>query len=249
MSFRIAFELRPLADIAAWGSAETGLKLHWFGLTDGWYDVIIDDRRLFSVVGETRGIDYQVVRLWEDLINVAKYALEPLPDPIAARVADLEAWTSWVAKICDLDDHHDVVSTALSWWWDREMSASHLVGAPSIQMWCIGDELQLRWKSLVREGDPLWSSPSGHSVMKAEAFRDELLRFDRELIAAMAERVREIERSWSRSEISIDVDDLRREHGGRARWLQESFAAPRYRAPTWDEIEAALVTLESHGGE
>jgi hypothetical protein len=62
--FRIFFELRPLSDVQPWGDAESGLSLHWFGLTDGWYDVAIDEHRLYSGRGETRGIDYQVVRLW-----------------------------------------------------------------------------------------------------------------------------------------------------------------------------------------
>ena len=244
--FRIFFELRPLSDVQPWGNAETGLKLHWFGLTDGWYDVAIDGHRLYSGPSETRGIDYQVVRLWEDLIEVAPYVLESLPEPLAARLADFDAWTAWVEKTWDLDDRDDVVETALDWWFHREMSAGHLVRAPSLQMWRSGDELHLHWKSAPGEsGPPVWSSPNGRAQTKANAFRDELIKFDRELIAAMETRVSEIERSWCRTEIAIDVENLRREQADRALSLQQAFDRPRYREPDWNAVVEAVSSLES----
>lgn len=249
--FRIFFELSPLSDVQPWGNAETGLTLHWFGLTDGWYDVAIDGHRLYSGPGETRGIDYPVVRLWEDLIAVAPYALESVPEPLAARLADFDAWTAWVEKTRDLEDRDDLVSTALHWWFRRQMSASHLVGAPSLQVWRSGDELHLRWKSVpVESGPSVWSSPNGRARTNANAFREELIKFDRELIAAMQTRVSEIERHWSRPEIAIDVDDLRRDHGNRVLFLQHAFERHGYRASSWewDEVVEAVIALENRIG-
>jgi hypothetical protein len=247
--FRIFFELRPLSDIQPWGNAESGLKLHWFGLTDGWYDVAIEGRRLYSGPGETRGIDYQVVRLWEDLLEVAPYALESVPEGLASRLADFDAWTTWVEKTWDLDDRDNVVSRALDWWFHREMSAGHLVSAPSLQMWRSGDELHLHWKSVPGESNTsAWSSPNGRATVKANAFREELIKFDRELIAAMDSRVSEIERNWNRPEIAIDVEELRREHGDRALTLQHTFERRRHREPTWDEVVEAVIALENRIG-
>ena len=247
--FRIFFELRPLSDVQPWGDSETGFELHWFGLTDGWYDVSIDGHRLYSGPGETRGIDYQVVRLWEDLIEVAPYALESVPEPLASRLSDFSAWSAWVEKTWDLDDRDDVLSTATDWWFHREMSASHLVRAPSLEMWRCGDELHLHWDSTPGESaTPAWSSPNGRATMNASTFREELIRFDRELIAAMEIRVSEIERNWNRPEIAIDIENLRREHADRALSLQQALERPRYREPSWDEIVEAVVAVDKRIG-
>jgi hypothetical protein len=247
---RIFFELRPLADIEPWGDPESGLRLAWFGLTDGWYDLAIDGHRLYSSRGETRGIGYQVVRLWEDLITVVPFALESVPEPLARRLADFDAWTSWVAKAWDLDDQDDVLSRALGWWSDRELSASHLDGAPTLQLWRCGDDLRLHWQSVSRESNmPAWSSPNGHATTNADAFREELIKFDRELINAMGARVSEIERSWSRPTIAIDVEGLRCEHADRSSWLQNALQGPRHRQANWDEVVEALIALENRIGK
>jgi hypothetical protein len=247
--FRIFFELRPLSDVQPWGNAESGRRLHWFGLTDGWYDLMLDEHRLYSVRGETRGIDYQVVRLWEDLIEVAPLALESVPEPLASRLANFDAWTAWVEKTWDIDDRDDVVSTALGWWFSREMSAGHLVRAPSLQMWRCGDALHMHWKSAPRESEtPAWSSPDGKATTSADAFREELIKFDRELIAAMGARVSEIERNWNRPDIAIDVKDLRREHDDRSTLLQRAFQGPRCCKPSWDAIVEAVIALEHRMG-
>lgn len=246
---RIFFELRPLADVEPWGNPDSDLRLHWFGLTDGWYDLVIDGHHLYSIAGDTRGIDYYVVRLWEDLIAVAPYALEPLPEPLASRLADFDAWTSWVEKTWDLDDRDDVVSTALDWWFHREMSATHLVGAPTLQIWRCDDELRLSWKSRPRDSEtPAWSSPNGEAATNANAFHEELIKFDRELISAMSTRIREIERNWDRPEIAIDVEDLRRDHALRASQLQRALQGPRYGQRSWDEVVEAVIALEKRVG-
>lgn len=248
-SFRIFFELRPLAEVVPWDDPESGLRLHWFGLTDGWYDVVIDEHRLYSGVGETRGIDYQVVRLWEDLIQVAPYALESVPDALASRLADFDAWTSWVEKTWDLDDRDDVVEAALEWWFDREMSAGHLVGAPTLQMWRSDDELRLNWNSMPRDAQtPAWSSPNGRAITNANAFQEELIKFDRELISAMSRRISEIEQDWGRPEIAIDVEALRREHTDRSSWLQRALQGPRHHHRSWDEVVKAVIALEDRIG-
>ena len=248
-SLRVFFELRPLANVAPWGDPETGLRLHWFGLTDGWYDLVIGDHRLYSVVGETRGIDYQVVRLWEDLIQVAPYALESVPDVLASRLADSDAWTSWVERTWDLDDRDEVVEAALDWWFDREMSAGHLVGAPTLQLWSYGDQLRLNWKSAPRgSAAPAWSSPNGRATASPNAFREGLIRFDRELISAMSSRISEVEQNWGRPEVAIDVKALRREHTDRSSWLQRALQGPRHQKPSWDEVVKAVIALEDRIG-
>lgn len=241
----IRFELRALNDVVPWGDEQTGLRLHWFGLTDGWYDVVIGGHRLYSCVDDVRGIDYQVVRLWEDLIEVAPSALESIPESLAARLADIDAWMLWVEKVCDLDDHRDLVSVALQWWFWRGLSASHLVGAPTLHLWCYGDELRIHWRSSPRGPDgPVWSSPNGDAITSANAFRELLLKFDRDLFAAMEARVESVAKNWSRPEIEIDAEALRREQADRATWLQRALNTPRFREHGWTETIDAVIELE-----
>jgi hypothetical protein len=129
------------------------------------------------------------------------------------------------------------------------LAAGHLVRAPSLQMWRCNDELHLHWKSAQGESEtPAWSSPNGRATTNASAFREELIKFDRELIAAMESRVSEIERNWNRPEITIDVEDLRRDHADRALSLQRTFERPRYREPSWDEIVKAVIAVDKRIG-
>jgi hypothetical protein len=95
---RFRFELRPVDKITPWGGQDR--MLHWFGLTDGWYWIELDGHELLRYSDTTlrrwRGegydaarpyVDYQVVRLWEDVIQLAPAVLEPVPADLARFVA------------------------------------------------------------------------------------------------------------------------------------------------------------------
>ncbi len=224
---RIWFELRPLADIEPWGPPDRP-SLSWFGLTDGHYDLIFDDQHLFSEPGGTGGIDYQVVRLWEDLLDIAAAVLEPVPDAIASRIDD--RWLAWAATALDED--------ALRWWWRRELTSGHLVRAPRVQLWRVGDAIRIRWTVPPPEDGIAWVSQGGETTISAAAFRDELVRFDRALIAGMQSRIEEIERGWDRP-IAIDVAQLRQEQVQRATWLERRLRDP---GTNWDAVLRALAS-------
>jgi Family of unknown function (DUF5984) len=244
-TFTIAFELRPLADVAPWGTPESGLSIHWFGLTDGWYDVVIDERHLFRVEGgDARGVGYQVVRLWEDLIEVVPAVIDESPADLASRLADVDRWNAWFARAWELENVDELQDVGLAWWSRRRVSTGHLRGAPHLYLWRHGEVLHVHWRSRPLPGAPFWSSPHGNAVLTFDAFIDELVRFDRTLIEAMAARVDSIATAWDRSEIAIDVDQLRREHDDRATWLAQSM---RVRHPTmysWNEVVEAVTKLE-----
>jgi len=249
-SFRISFELRPLADVEPWGNPETGLSLSWFGLTDGWYDLVVAEHHLFrDAAGDARGIDYQVVRLWEDMIEVAPAVLEEIPAALADRVAAADRWGKWVEQAWDLDDALDLCEVALSWWDERGIDTGYLRGAPRPHFWRRGDELHVRWRSLPREPDyPYWSSPSGDAVTSVAGFKDELVRFDRALVDGMRARVDAIVKAWSRPEITIDVDELCREHEHRASWLARALTTKRPSICSWDDVLSGVAQLEDRIG-
>lgn len=52
--------MRGLDQVAPWGDPNSGLNLHWFGLTDGWYDVQVGEHHLLRLQGDNEpGVDYQ----------------------------------------------------------------------------------------------------------------------------------------------------------------------------------------------
>ena len=248
-TFKIAFELRPLADVEPWGTRESGLRLSWFGLTDGWYDVVIAGQHLFrGEGGDPRGVDYQVVRLWEDLIDVIPGAIDEIPDALATRVADVDRWNEWVARAWELENADEQLETALPWWSDRRVDTSHLRGAPHLFLWRQGQEVHVRWRSRPQPGEPRWSSPRGNATLALAAFIDELVRFDQAFIEAITKRVESIARGWSRPEIAIDVDELRREHEDRATWLARALRLKRPTTYSWDAVVNAVTKLEERVG-
>lgn len=247
----LSFELRPLEDITPWGTPESGFHLSWFGLTDGWYDVVVSEHRLFSTPdGDPRGIDYQVVRLWEDLLAVAPYALEPLPEPLAARAHQDDAWAAWERDARQATDAlSEVAELAVAWWSHRTVDSSHLRGAPVMNLWRDGDDLHVRWRSHPSGTDaPAWCSPDGDAIVSVQRFRDELVRFDHDLIAAMQARVDAVATGRLRPDIGIDVKALHREHADRATWLRCALSTRPGGLPPWDDIIAAVLETERHLG-
>lgn len=91
------FELKPIKEVMPWGEAPN-LRLHWFGLTDGIYYMNVGDKQLFRSSDEIIAywkkenpeyewnqpfVDYQVVRLYEDLLEVLADVLQPIPEQLS----------------------------------------------------------------------------------------------------------------------------------------------------------------------
>ena len=239
---RIQFELRPLDQVRP---SVDRKRLHWFELTDGWFDLTIGSHRLFESSASTRGAELYVVRPWEDLIDVAPFAFNPLPDPLVARVG-AAGWTDWVARAWEASaNDYELAERALGWWQRRQLGTSYLHGAPRLDFWRHGEELHVEWSSPpTKPGEPTWVSPGGSAVVSVGEFRDKLVELDRALIAAMGERIDAAAQSWARADVKVDIDELRRDHADRSTWLQKSLDVGSDKLPPWDEILAAIGELE-----
>src|SRR5438105_15938246 len=85
------FTLRELDQIQPWGAPEDP-NLHWFGLSDGTYWMNVGQSKLFEYTAAAQAhavpqfCDYQVVRLYEDLLEVVPYVLEPVPPQLMSFV-------------------------------------------------------------------------------------------------------------------------------------------------------------------
>jgi hypothetical protein len=108
------FQLRDLVDIAPWGYPEQPV-LHWFGLTDGWYWLQMNENDEFfrystdllthwqrndpEVSPLLPYADYYVVRLWEDILELLPTILEPLPPKFAHLLETEEQVSRWQKRV------------------------------------------------------------------------------------------------------------------------------------------------------
>lgn len=166
---RFRFALRPVEEIAPWTPGEPP---HWFALTLGWYWIEVDGHELFRFADGERYADYQVARFWEDLIQLIRCALVPLPDDLAARVADPDV---------------DIPPEAGYWWGWRNLSSGHMT-LQDIWLWRVGDTMHLRWDG--RPHAALWTAPErGEATMPVDDFIAMARAFDADFMAQMARRI------------------------------------------------------------
>lgn len=136
------FRLRPIEDVAAWGSPGN-LKLHWWGLTDGWFwmnaggtELMRYSRQLIHATPQhTRDqpyADYQVAYFHEDLLSILPRVLDPIPSDVADHIRSPESAAAlqrtaeqWAERYLwnrpALSEHatpeqHDEVNRALAFW-------------------------------------------------------------------------------------------------------------------------------------
>lgn len=261
------FKLRPLDEVTPWGDDKP--NLHWFGLTDGWCWWEAGSQELFrssqawidhwvaeypKLGKELPYVDYQVVRPWEDLLDQLPVILGPVPDDLADRIQDKEAWQNLLDKaqkwmeaqeddpsLAAWDLHH----LAFGWWLGRKWDAGYLRRPPLIWLWTQGDILHLKWDNLdvIEEGIAVWSATSGEIIMPVAAFVEEVTSFHERLMAAMAKRVDAVLSGVLRPEITVDLDWLVKEQEDRSTWLQNTLTMRRQNQ-NWEEVRAAISTIE-----
>jgi hypothetical protein len=252
------FELLPVDEIIPWGTAPD-LSLHWFGLTDGFYRLKVGDEYLLNYTNEVVGhwkqkhpdwnfgnkstwIDYQVVRLWEDVLDILPYVLEPLPQRFVAvidkGVSDLKRWE---VEIASQLQNYDAVWEATSWIGQRSLDTMYLNPGASIKLWSADDIVYIKWDNVARvnDGIPVWSARRGVHRMRAADFLQEVHSFHDRLMQAMEARVAEIISNWRNPSIHIDLKHLAQEQKDRKTWLDRALAKPR----SSPELETAIKLL------
>ncbi|BEL05534.1 hypothetical protein Q0Z83_037250 [Actinoplanes sichuanensis] len=251
------FELRPLDEIPPWDDPPS---LHWFALTDGWYRIEADGHELLRrarVDDPHPYIDYQVVRLWEDVSIVTPTVLEPVPEDLIPFVeSDPDTWAcnflEYVPVRGEGDDpnapDHPIVAAAL-WHGDHNLDLCYLSNPPRLRFWRAihggRDEVTLDWR---HEDDGRIGFTAGPAVrlrLPTADYLEAVREFDRELIAAMRERVEELERRGGLPGVDIDLPGLRREHEDRAHWLSRRI--DRIPKTDWDAIRQGAAALLSPG--
>jgi len=143
---RFRFELRPLAEVAPWGRDKP--NLHWFGLTDGWYWIEIGNVCLlkFAADYEIPYVDYYVVRLWEDLLQLLPAALEEVPaDLVGFLESDDRDWN---------EAESEAVDAAMDCWSSRDVCFGYLREPPSLRCWRTADQITINWNAPANFAEP-----------------------------------------------------------------------------------------------
>lgn len=231
------FELRPLDDVVPWGGDPP--TLHWFGLTDGWFGLEVAGHQLLRTTEPDAAdrIEYQVARLWEDVAELVPAVLEPVPADLVAFVASQRA--SWVQD--PPDDDEDDCDAAAIWHGNHRLDLGYLREPPGLAFWSTvttrGDEVTVNR----RHPDPRTADAPGHWSVPTEAFVAAAHALDRDLIAAMADRVTELGRRGGLPRVDLDLPWLRSEHAARATAWQTATA----RTPTtdWDAVRRGARLL------
>ena len=242
---RFEFVLDPIPDIRPWTDGDgQHPRLHWFALTLGEYWIVVDDHELFRLDDATmdrfradgfdarRYADYQVVRLWEDLINGFPAFVEPVPQDLLSFV------TRGYLRPFDESDSPDV-DAARTWHNDHFLDAGHIV-LQSLRWWSDGADVWTEW--FAPASDITSDAPSYGLVPRSfPDFERAVEDFDRRLIHTMANRVADVKRGAVADGIAVDIPQLEREQLTRASYLRSRLTSSR--VTSWPSVRSGARTL------
>lgn len=256
------FELVPLDRIPPWENPETGGKrLHWFALTDGQYWIQAGSSTLFEYCewlrrehGYTRYCDYQVARLYEDVMDMAPHVLEPVPTDLVPFITGatghewgdaIEKWDAAQPESrMDEDQYWDTCGAAREWRRLRLIDSLYLSCGLWSWLWSAEETVHLEWDNThaTRDDRPVSTATRGHFAIPREAFIRELTSFHERLMAQMADRVQCIARGALPADVDVDLPALQREQTKREKTLKAALRP--LKSPTdWNEVRAAITEI------
>lgn len=256
------FELLPIEAITPWVTPSGVNYLSWFSLTDGFYRLNVGDQYLLNYTNEITEyfkqqspilnacpkptwVGYNVVRLWEDILEMLAFILEPLPDNLSAilekKDSDIKKWKDNVFS--QLKNQY-IFWDATDWIEQRYLDNTYLVQGASISLWTTNNEVHIRWdnRDCVIEGIPVWSAHHGIYRMPVETFLKEVHSFHERFMKAMEKRVETIVANNGIHSVDVDLKQLIKEQEERKQWLVEALDNPQF----IPNIEAALKILSEN---
>ncbi|MBQ8568501.1 MAG: hypothetical protein IJ446_04715 [Oscillospiraceae bacterium] len=224
MIFRINHRLFEFKDIVPWQNN----TLHWFGLTDGelWIDAGNDtiyeysDAALKVYQTASPYNDYYISRFAEDLAEILPFINESVPYEIYNNAEKLGSMLSeWLELHIDNDDdnfidnEYDILS---SFYVNRTLFSSHLVGGPVISFFRHRNTLKLFWNAEHRleNSEYMWRCPKGSCELPYREFTEAVNAFYSEFLKNMDKQT-ENALNNSRDGVFIDRKQLIKENQNR----------------------------------
>ena len=266
------FTLDPIENVHPWGKPEN-LNIGWFVLTQGNYRLKVGDEYLLNYTDEfvkylsekypeyaqpqNTFVDYYIVRLWEDILEILPAILEPVPQQLEhfldsgyenyqalnERAPDWQEFE--MEKGADKNETWKVVDLATDWINNRWLDSAYLSPSARIWIWSDENDVVVSWENrqIIIEGISVWSASQGNYRINKGDFVNEIQDFDRKLFAEMNKRVEEVCRSWKNPEIKIDFEQLQSEQKNRAMWLESKLKD--FRKTDWNEVISAIELINS----
>ncbi|MBF6341812.1 hypothetical protein IU450_38925 [Nocardia abscessus] len=248
---RLRFELVPVEQAGPWGPER---RLHWFGLTEGWFCLDVGGIELLRYTEQTLAsfpldgspaappwADYYVVRLWEDMLTALPYILEPVPDDLVDFVA------AGSAEWADTDDLEiPLIDAAYSACGQRCVDTSYLRFGPTLRWWrtlAPVDTVIVDWQFAVDpDGKIAFTAPlSGRTSVSTDEFVAAVTDFDHRLLEAMQQRVDRLAATGVPPGVELDIPGLVGEQAQRRTWLPQALA--QQVGIDWDAVRAAAAIL------
>lgn len=265
------FALDSVENVQPWGESPNK-SIHWFALTQGIYRLKVGEEYLLNYSDEFaaylakdqpdliyRGsyVDYYVVRLWEDIIDMLPNILEPIPLELRHFFeTDYKTQKAWYEKVdnwheiklnngFDKDIIWDIAESATYWLDNRRLDSGYLSPSASIWIWSDERDVIVSWDNQenVADGLQVWTAIRGNYRIKREDFINELKNFDRQLFSQMEKRIDEICTNWKNSDIQIDFEQLKSEQLNRATWMNSWLNSDR--KTDWGKIITAINLINS----
>lgn len=152
------FRLREIDDVEPWVHGSTR-RLPWFGLTDGYSWLRLGELDIGALRPEIAPdpawpyADYQVARVWEDVLKAASRGLTPVPSDVSARVApDPVAFAEWLERRYQEiegaggEDRWDLLE-GFEVWRVRRLSPSDALGGLDLLISSTDDHVTLSYRT------------------------------------------------------------------------------------------------------
>jgi hypothetical protein len=267
-----SFALSPLSELQGWESSQSHTKsLDWFGLTYGHYWIEVGETTLFEYTPEileywrqkgqkdmettlpyARYVEYQVARLWEDLLTLYRAVLEPVPADISIDLYDLrnlQAVENWERLCMQVQSDEAQWGKYLLgfWWWcnHRTLISSHFVSSPTIHAWRIQETIyfyvQNNSDDNTIEGIPIFHSDKKLWTFSVIEFIEAMEDFNKRLMDAMEERIEQVIAGGLQGGITCDIPALKHVHEDRKTWWANCLEHPY--TTDWGEVRNTLHAL------
>lgn len=263
--------LKDIKDASPFGYEETGYSLHWFGLTDSYYWLDINNHELFRYSEEFTQkvnlnsaypyVDYQLSRLIEDFFEILPQVCENIPNSLFDRVSRPSGLAqiyseldNWYEKIWDqenLETLDDVYFPARQWIYDRMLDTGYLCSAPKIYFFRNNDKLLIKWDFDFNDDDgtKVWQESNGEFTLRYEDFVIQIENFVYRFCRSMDVQVFKACNDWPLKNVRIDLLHLVEEHKSRKAYLIDCISKIKngqlHGNTDWGNVESALLNIST----
>lgn len=269
------FNLKPLGEISPWGE-KPNLHLDWFGLTDSTYYMNVGNEKLFQYSEEILEYwskessycvsyknpyyDYQVSRLYEDLLDILPNILQAIPQTLYGYISTIEKQKNWEQSLSEIVDSYESVDAieelnffdtyddATQWLYCRKLIG--LGGGPDILIYRVDERIFIRWDNsdYKQNNINIWSASSGEFELTVEEFLSEVNLFHNKLMKDMEERISFIFSNNPLPNVLFNEEELIAEQEERILVFERSFSE-KAATNDWNDVLNAYKILESKGSD